>query len=580
MMNSRNTRWHMLYPKSLAVILTYILLFPSLGLVSVYSQPEMLEVIVGFTDENQARQAVENAGGKVIRTYTLIPALLATIPENAIEGLQQNPNVRYVHPNGQVEAVEQVTPWGVERVKAPLVWSETTGSGVKIAILDTGIGPHEDLFVAGGTNTIGGSSYDDDNGHGTHVAGTVAALNNDIGVVGVAFDASIYSVKVLDSSGSGTIDSVVQGIQWAVDNGMDIISMSLGTKSHYDALKEAVDTAYSKGLLNVAAAGNEGNPAGKGDNIIYPARYASVIAVGATDKDDNRATFSSTGPDLELMAPGVKILSTYLNNDYTELSGTSMATPHVSGVAALVWAINPDLTNVEMRKILQDTATDLGDPGKDDKYGYGLVNAQAAVEAAAPKPVDVKIVNPSDGDTVKGTIKIQAQASADAGLSSVEYSIDSGPFNSMTYNSDNGLWEADWDTTSVADGEHTITVKATDNNGQTDSHSISVTVANTVKQLSVSVTTDKDSYQMNEWVYITVKVTDGTNPIADASVHVEVLTPSGNKYAGDGSTDSNGEVTFKFKPKKPDGTGTYQVTATASKEGYESGSGSTTFEVT
>lgn len=669
-----------------AVILTLMLVFPALGISAVSAQPQMVEVIVGFTSENQARQAVENAGGRVIRTYTLIPALLATIPENAIEGLQRNPNVRYVHLNGQVEAVGQVTPWGVERVKAPLVWSKTTGSGVKLAVLDTGLGPHEDLSVAGGTNTIGGTSYDDDNGHGTHVAGSAGALNNDLGVVGVAYAVSVYSVKVLNKDGSGTVDSVVLGIQWSVGNGMRIISMSLGTKFHYDALKEAVDASYSAGLLNVAAAGNEGNPRGSGSNVIYPAKYESVVAVGATDKDDKRAWFSSTGPELELMAPGVSILSTYLDNTYKELSGTSMATPHVSGVAALVWAKNTGLTNAQLRKILQDTATDLGDAGKDNKYGYGLVNAEKAVAAATPqeshdvavtsitapsainkgevaaisvkvanegtfeetftvtltdktdsvqigsqtvtlaagssttltfswdtsssslgdhileavastvsgetdtgdnvktalvkvKPLTVEVVEPSDGATVKGTITIKAKVSSTVSVSSVEYAIDSGSFAPMSFNADTGLWEASRDTTTVADGSHTITVKASNSYGS-DQKTIGVTVANTVKQLSVSVNTDKSSYTMGEWVYITVKVTHDTNPISDASVHVELTTASGRVYAGDGSTDSNGEVTFTFKIKKPDGTGTYSVTPTASKAGYESGSGSTTFKVT
>jgi subtilisin/minor extracellular protease Epr len=188
-----------------------------------------------------------------------------------------------------------------------------------VAILDTGIDyEHSDL----NDNYIGGYDFAnndlepmDDNGHGTHCAGIVAAEDNEGGVVGVAPEADLYAVKVLDSVGNGYM--------------MDVISMSFGSNLGSTSLETACDNAYSSGVLVVAAAGNDGNPSGEGDNVDYPARCDSVIAVAATDSNDNRAIWSSTGPDVELAAPGVSIYSTYLGGGYATMSGTSMACPHV-----------------------------------------------------------------------------------------------------------------------------------------------------------------------------------------------------------------------------------------------------------
>jgi fibronectin type 3 domain-containing protein len=237
----------------------------------------------------------------------------------------------------------------------------------------------------------------DDNGHGTHCAGIVAAEDNDIGVIGVAPEAYLYAVKVLDSGGSGYLSDVIAGIQWSIDNGMQVISMSLGTSFDFQSLHDACDAAYyDNGILVVAAAGNSGTVSGKGDNVIYPAKYDSVIAVAATDSNDERAWWSSTGPDVELAAPGVSIYSTYWDDTYATLSGTSMACPHVTGTAALVFvtAVDPayDLDGdgvwdaSEVRKKLQDTADDLGDPGRDPQYGYGLVDADEAASLADTEP--------------------------------------------------------------------------------------------------------------------------------------------------------------------------------------------------
>ena len=241
----------------------------------------------------------------------------------------------------------------------------------------------------------------DDNGHGTHCAGIIAAELNTAAVVGVAPEAKIYALKVLNSAGSGYTSDIIAAIQWACDNGIQIISMSLGSSVSSTSLEAACNDAFvNHNVVVVAAAGNNG-AARTGTNILYPARYANVIAVGATDSNNIRAYFSNTGPELDLMAPGVSILSDYidtnlndeLNQDTLMMSGTSMATPHVAGTVALVLSSTNEAvwqpygftngdgswTSAEVTKVLIGTADDLGATGKDNLYGYGIVDADHAL---------------------------------------------------------------------------------------------------------------------------------------------------------------------------------------------------------
>ncbi|MDT8357118.1 MAG: S8 family serine peptidase [Methanomicrobiaceae archaeon] len=224
----------------------------------------------------------------------------------------------------------------------------------------------------------------DDNGHGTHCAGIIAASDDGGGVIGTAPEVNILAYKVLDGTGSSSYSDVIAAIQKAVDDGAEILSMSLGSNPKAGdpaGLEEACNNAYDAGMLLVAAAGNDGTWLGRGDNVYYPARYDSVIAVAATTSSDVPAFFSGTGPAVELAAPGDHILSTYPGG-YATMSGTSMACPHVSGTAALVKSANGSLSNSEIREILQQSALELGKTGRDALYGYGLVQADAAVEKA------------------------------------------------------------------------------------------------------------------------------------------------------------------------------------------------------
>jgi len=363
----------------ISIVLVALILTVSLpGFTSIGSaQPaERVPVIIGFRNFKDDK-SVGDQGGEIKYSYGYIRAIAASVPPQAIDALQRNPNVAYVETDFKVYALQQPIPWGIAKIRAPEVWvTGNKGTGIKVAIVDTGIDTtHLDLKVVGGATFVAGtSSYNDDNGHGTHCAGIVAALDNDIGVVGVAPEAALYAVKVLDRSGSGYLSDVIAGIEWCIKNGMQVVSMSFGSTSDSTSLHAECDKAYSANIVLMAAAGNSGPGA---NTIGYPAKYSSVIAVGATDSSDVVASWSSRGPELSVTAPGVNVYSTYKGGTYATLSGTSMACPHVAGTVALILA-KAAHTPVEVRGILQKTAVDLGPLGWDSTYGYGRIDAYAA----------------------------------------------------------------------------------------------------------------------------------------------------------------------------------------------------------
>jgi subtilisin family serine protease len=227
-------------------------------------------------------------------------------------------------------------PWGVARVDAPAAWSAGRGAGVKVAVIDTGIDcTHPDLGCdfAAGTNIVNpGARPMDDNEHGTHVSGTIAGRGVSGGPLGVAPKAALIPVKVLDGDGAGSLSDIVKGIEWATKAGVDVINMSLGGSTSSTAMERAVKAALAKGVVVVCAAGNSGPDP---NTVGYPAGYPGVIAVAASDRNDDVASFSSRGPQIAFIAPGVDITSTVPGGKTRMLSGTSMASPHVAGLAAL-----------------------------------------------------------------------------------------------------------------------------------------------------------------------------------------------------------------------------------------------------
>lgn len=356
---------------------------------AVDSQKQVILVLKNANSTKNKSSELKSKG-KVIKEFNNVHSLKTNLSDVEIEDLKKDSDVLSVEEDAKISIAEDTKDWGITKVGAENSWnSGYTGLGVKIAVIDSGVDiDHPDFAatteaaaaIAGGVSEVDyTTSYEDDNGHGTHVSGIIGARQNGIGIVGIAPKASIYAVKALDGSGSGNISSIIAGIDWSIQNHMDIISMSLGSQYSSTALQNACDTAYADGILVVAAAGNTGTKSVSAksniDTINYPAKYNSVIAVGAVDSSNNRAYFSSTGKELEVVAPGVKIVSDYLNGETATMDGTSMAAPYVAGNLALLKQANPTYTNVQLRSLLQSNVTDLGNKGRDTLYGYGLIKA-------------------------------------------------------------------------------------------------------------------------------------------------------------------------------------------------------------
>lgn len=282
---------------------------------------------------------------------------------------------RYQH----IKAGTQVVPYGVSRIGAYKIHDRAQGKGVRVAVLDTGIKlDHTDLApnFRGGVNFISEDKPPvDDNGHGTHVAGIIAAADNGVGVLGVAAGVDLYAVKVLDQHGTGRISTVVKGMQWCADHSIKVINMSFGTDQPRQVLNSAIKGLTGRGIVVVSAAGNDG----QNNSVDYPAAYPQVIAVGAVDLNDRLAGFSSRGPQVTVVAPGVQVLSTAISGGYQRLSGTSMATAHVTGVAALLLQFKPRLSPDRVKHYLGETAERLQGLS-DDEGGSGLIRADLAVE--------------------------------------------------------------------------------------------------------------------------------------------------------------------------------------------------------
>ena len=366
--------------------------------------------IIVFADDvvNSAAQAAlaKNFGAENIKHLNLINGMAVYLPPQAEKALANRAEVLRIDDDIKIMATvkpaerpekskkdpppqpEQETPWGITAIGADLAWPITVGTNIKVAVIDTGIDlSHPDLIgnIAGDINVIRpNKSGNDDNGHGTHVAGTIGALNNEIGVVGGAPSVSLYAVKALDRKGGGWLSDLIEGLEWCIDEGIDVINLSLGAVADNLSFHEAIISAYNEGIVIVAAAGNNGEYGGA---IDYPAMYPETIAVSAIGSNYDIAYFSSYGPEVDLAAPGVNIFSTVRGGSYGTYNGTSMATPHVVAAAALVLATpvgayDADLDDAwgpdEVMLKLYDTASDIY--LADDYQGWGLVNAAAAVE--------------------------------------------------------------------------------------------------------------------------------------------------------------------------------------------------------
>ena len=401
-----------------------------------------------------------------------VPAVAAA---QLLIALQHHHDVEYAEPDFTAEALgsandpyfTQGTQWHLAKIQAPAAWDLTTGSAnVVVAVVDSGVrASHPDLAGKVLTNGYDFIANDadptDENGHGTAVAGTVSpASNNQLGVAGVSWNTPILPIRVLDANGSGSYSAISNGITYAADRGAKVINLSLGGTSSSRTLQDAVNYAWNKQSVLVAAAGNNGN-----NVTFYPAACTNVVAVSATDANDVRPSWSNFGSYVDVSAPGANILSLFGADQYAAWNGTSFSCPVASGVVALAASANPKLSNVQLVDLLVKNADDIGAPGYDVYYGSGRVNANRAVSAAlalvsnditAPT---VSITSPADGATLAPTTqRIDVRGSDNVAVTKIELYIDGKLFGSSTA----ATATFSWSTRKVTRGAHTLQAYAYD----------------------------------------------------------------------------------------------------------------------
>nr|MBC7244656.1 S8 family serine peptidase [Chloroflexota bacterium] len=368
----------------------------------------------GIKDE-QRRQILAEQGGALVAEIPRLGVQVVQVPAEqmatALARYRANSRVAYAEPD--YLAYGTLTPndpyyssmqYGPQKIQADRAWDITTGSPtVIVAVVDSGADfQHPDLqgkLIAGWDFINNDADPTDDHGHGTHVAGIVGAVtNNGEGIAGIGYQTRLLIVKVLDDSNGGTYSGIAQGIIYAADHGASIINLSLGGTAFSQTLLDAVEYTWSRGVLLVAAAGNYAS-----SSPFYPASFEHVMAVAATDADDNRWSSSNYGNYISVSAPGVNIYSTNWNKTsgtgYAYRTGTSMATPHVSGMAALLLAQDPSRSNAQLWSIIESTADDLGAVGWDPYYGYGRVNAYRAVGGEGGDPTPTPTPEPTNTPT-------------------------------------------------------------------------------------------------------------------------------------------------------------------------------------
>ena len=486
----------------------------------------------------EATQIHRQLGGQVRETISDIGVQVVTVPKGQanekVKAYRANVRVAYAEPDFVAKAVGSPDDplfgyqWGLSKVEAPQAWDVTTGSSsIKIAILDTGVDPnHPDLAgkIVSNINFSGSNTTNDVYGHGTHVAGIAAAItNNGIGVAGLGYSSSIMNVKVLGDDGVGYWSWVAQGIIWAADHGAQIINLSLGGSDTSSTLEDAINYAWNKGVVVITAAGNNGN-----SSPFYPAYYPNCLAVAATDANDAKASWSNYGDWVDVAAPGVSVYSTMTNGGYWYMSGTSMASPHVAGLAALVFTTVSDTNgdgklNDEVRSRIESTCDDIGVTG----IGHGRIDAARAVSSALVPPgtVSGQVTDAKDGSAISGAQVRDGTRTATTDATG-KYTIANVPPGTYQVVASKEGYETSFSTVSV-----------------------------------LQATTAVANFSMSQ-IILPGSITGSVTDAKDGAAIVGATVSDGTRTA---TTDASGKYTITAVPP-----GTYQVTA--SKSGYQSSS--------
>ena len=433
------------------------------------------------------------SGGQEDSTIPALDVRVITVPAVAaaklLEALQRNADIEYAEADQVAHAFATsndpyaANQWYFSKIEASQAWDITTGStALTVAVIDSGVlASHPDLqgkVLAGYDFVNNDADATDDNGHGTSVAGVCAASSNNLlGVTGVAWSNPILPVKVLGADGSGNHSGIANGITWAADRGVRVINLSLGGTTTSTTLQNAINYAWSKGAVIIAAAGNNGN------NVpSYPAACQNVIAVSATDLSDGRPTWSNYGSYVDISAPGADIVTLSGADGYASWNGTSFSCPVASGVVALMRSVNPQLSNQSIVNLLLANNDDIGTAGYDEYFGQGRVNARRAVAAArGPLVVDstapvVAIGSPASGATVAGTVAVSLSGTDNVAVTRVELYVD----GVLLGQSDSSSATFSWNTANTTDGPHVLEARAYDLANNAGTTSISVSVRNSV----------------------------------------------------------------------------------------------------
>lgn len=574
------------------------------------------QVIVTLRDDvddirGMAGQLVGSNCGDLGHVYEhALKGFSASLPAAAVAALAKHPKVASIESDLVMQITAQTTPTGVDRIDAEQSTAPRVDGkiDVDIAILDTGVGPHSDLNIVGGVSYVGGN-YNDGHGHGTHVAGIAAALDNNIGVVGVAPGARIWSVRVLGSNGSGQLSNIIKGIDWVTARAdiIEIANMSLGGQGKSDAYRAAIQKSVAKGVVYVVAAGNNWADIHGSDEVFntnddyIPAAYPEVATISAFADSDgspgglgpatsygqyglddgwwhpsNKSNGSSSanseflnanpvdspGLGIDLVLPGVDILSSARGGGYVKMSGTSMAAPHAAGLAALYIAANERAANAtEVYAIRQALITGgkswysaegmthgWGPDNYAENLGWGGNIHPQPETAPTVTSILVNSLPPSDVAVVQGSVTLTALVEKNAGtdIRTVEFFVGQSPIDPGAYGDDG--WSVTWVTSSVADGQYTVTATATNLSGESGSYSITVLVDNDPDPsmlLSLSGQATLSANKKNWTATVTATVTaEGGNPVLPGAVVTGYWGTDFSKTVS-ATTDGTGKATFK-----------------------------------